>query len=106
MMDVALYPSPRRGGKTAWLLAETDDDVAEDRHVAIVVPTAQHLRHADYAVLNWVTVYTETDFERSRGYNYDHIYIEDADLFQGEPADLCARFAPRVPVTMTYTPRP
>lgn len=105
MMDATLYPRQRQAGKTKWLIDQTDEDVAEGKHVAIVVPTATHFRHADYELPGWVDVFTETSFRQARGYHYDHIYIEDADLFQDEPADLCARFDPRVPVTMTYTPR-
>jgi hypothetical protein len=58
-VNATLYPAHRGSGKTAWVLDQTDKDVAEGRHVAIVVPAANHTRHADYAVVGLVDVYTE-----------------------------------------------
>lgn len=103
-MSVALYPTERGGGKTAWLIDQTDIDVSNNKHVAIVVPTHSHMRHAEYGVGGWVVVYTEKTFQYARGRLHDHIYVEDANLFENDPADLCSRIAPGVPVTMTYTP--
>lgn len=109
MQDVILYRSPRGGGKTSFVLDQSIKDVIEGRDVAIVVPSFSSFDAIEYMLPNlfnggFVDIYSENTFQRARGRIYEHIYVDNADLFYEDPAELCWRTAPGVPVTMTYTP--
>lgn len=99
-MNVHLYGAGRGGGKTTWLMQQVDDAVRRGDRVAVVV----HARPYTIDVTAEADVYSEKTFDRARGRLYDCIFIDNADLFENDPAELCAQVAPGVPVTMTYTP--
>lgn len=103
-MTADLYSCGRGGGKTRWLIEQTEEAISRGERVAILVPASHFKRNADYEVPGWATVYTEKDFLHARGCRYDHIYVDNADLFEDDPAEMCAWIAPGVPVTLTYTP--
>lgn len=99
-MNTTLYSCGRGGGKTTWMLQQINDVVQRGERVAIVTHVGAYRTYT----LPDTDVYSEKTFERARGCRYDHIFIDNADLFEHDPAELCAQVAPGVPVTMTYTP--
>lgn len=106
-MTVEVYRAERGGGKTTWLVDQITDAVLEGKTVAVVVPAANHydvIARARRSLRKHYRIYTERTFRDSRGYRFDHIYVDDAGVFFEDPMELCAEVAPGVPVTMTYTP--
>lgn len=99
-VNVHLYGAGRGGGKTMWLEQQIGEAVLRGDRVAVVVSTQPYwIRPAEGA-----DIYSEKTFDRARGRIYDCIFIDNADLFENDPAELCTLVAPGVPVTMTYTP--
>lgn len=117
MYDVTLYPSGRGGGKTHWLVARIFESLNRGHHIAVVNPTMGILNNLERAIYGsaiqvdlskggWAQGFSEATLENSSGLRFDHIYIDNADRFMDNPAELCARLHPGTPVTMTVTPDP
>lgn len=111
--DVALYPGDRATGKTFFLLNQIKQSMLVGQSVAVLAATNHILRWIEREIRTWsedekflgsVYTFTEPTFYRSRGLRLDHIYVDNADLFEESPADYVSYTHPGVPFTMTYTP--
>jgi RecA/RadA recombinase len=112
MTDIALYPGDRGTGKTTLILQQMSQAAAVGQSVAALVPTATRQRDFYYEMKLWddterspIVVFTEANFQSSRGFRLDHIFIDDADLFLDNPIQMAEHFHPGVPLTVAYTPR-
>lgn len=110
MNDIALYPGGRRTGKTTMLVQQVRQAAIVGQDVAVMVPNASRQQDFYDEMRDWdedqrpVAVFTEAGIHRTRGYRFDHIFIDDADLFEDSPIEMAAYYHPGVPLTVTYTP--
>jgi hypothetical protein len=106
-MNADVYRAGRGCGKTTWLVDQIIDAVLEGKTVAVVVPWASHydiIAKMRPALKRHYIIFTEKTFESARGYRFDYIFIDNADLFDGNPLEFVDRVTAGVPMTMTYTP--
>lgn len=111
MTDIALYPGGRGSGKTTKLMEQVFQASTVGQDVAVLVPNASRQRDIYRVMEDWdedqrpVLVFTAAAIQRTRGYRLDHIFIDDADLFEDNPIEMAEYYHPGVPLTVTYTPR-
>ncbi len=107
LMDrYTVYQSARGGGKTNWIINQVGErySFADDQlRIAVVVPIRKFARPFTELRIP-LDVYTEVMLQRARGRRYDYVYVDNADLFQDDPLELCARYFPGTPASFTYTP--
>lgn len=106
MTNYTVYQSARGGGKTHWIINQiagllvTADGPFE---IALLVPFQNCL--GEFTEWNIpVEIFTEATLDAMRGRRFDYIFVDNADLFRENPLELCARYAPGVPASFTYTP--
>jgi thymidine kinase len=109
--DIALYPGARGSGKTTFVMRQIRQAATVGQHVGLMVPHASLQRDAHEEIRSWgddlrpVPVFTESGVQRSRGYRFDHLFIDSADLFEDNPIEMAFYYHPGVPLTVSYTPR-
>lgn len=108
---IALYPGERGSGKTT-LLMEQVFHCAEEGQKVLVVSATKHLdREVKRAAYVWDTephslvhFTTESMLEHTRGLQPNHIFVDNADLFEESPVEYINHCHPGTPITLTYTP--
>jgi hypothetical protein len=106
MDNYTVFSSARGGGKSSWIISQLAGRIATDdtvRRYAILVPNWRHARiFEDHHVP--VETFTESTIDSMRGMRFEHVYVDNADLFSDDPLDILQRVAPGTPATLTYTP--
>lgn len=111
MTDVTMYPGARGSGKTTLILEQVWQASFVGQSVAIFTANGTLRQRLERLMAEWgedhqpVPVFTESSIQRSRGYRFDHIFIDDADLFEDRSFDIVNHYHPGVPLTMAFTPR-
>lgn len=110
MTDIALYPGERGSGKTKLVMEQVHQASTVGQSVAIIVHSNARKSALYREVLDWEDVlrkpevFSEVNLYTSRGLRFDHIYIDEANLFLDNPVEMVTHFHPGVPLTVTYTP--
>lgn len=110
MTDIAMFPGERGSGKTTLILEQARQSLYVGQSVAIITATASLQDRLYRLMVEWdeghrpVPVFTESTIQSSRGYRFDHIFIDDAEKFQDSSIDMVEHYHPGVPLTITYTP--